>query len=144
MYLDRDPRTGTRTGMRTGWRTGSRTVPEAKHQPPSRRRYAAAHPTIGVHCDRKTYDALIALRERSGLSFGQLFRQALGVVTKDVEAARGRGYREAKARYCLTTPCSGCGKPMEILAGSKMAERAVRGVRRWRHHKCIESGASPD
>jgi hypothetical protein len=62
-------------------------MPEAGPQPPSRRRYAAAHPTVGVHCDWETYDALIALRERSGLSFGQLVRQALGAVAMDIETA---------------------------------------------------------
>jgi hypothetical protein len=132
--------------MRTGWRTGSRTVPEAKHQPPSRRRYAAAHPTIGVHCDRKTYDDLIALRERSGLSLGQLVRQALGKVAMDVatvEAVTGaRGYREAKAEYCLITPCCRCGQPMEILAGSDLADEAVGALRTWRHIECIRGGAS--
>jgi hypothetical protein len=121
-------------------------MPDATHQPPSRRRYAAAHPTIGVHCDRETYDALIALRERSGLSFAQLFRRALGVVEKDVaaiEAARARGYWQAKARYCLTTPCCGCGQPIEILAGTEMEEKAVYASRGWGHSECIRAGASP-
>jgi hypothetical protein len=107
-------------------------MPESKHQPPSRRRYAAAHPTNGVHCDRETRDALIALRERSGLSFGQLVRQALGAVEMDIdtfeEEARVAGYGQAKARYCLTTPCIICGQPIEIRAGSEMADAAVRAV----------------
>jgi hypothetical protein len=126
--------------MRTGWRTGSRTVPEAKHQPPSRRRYAAAHPTIGVHCDRKTYDALTALRKRSGLSYGQLVRKALGAVEMNIatveEVATARGYWQAKARYCLRAPCSRCGQPIEIRAGSEMADAAVRAVSNWEHTQC--------
>jgi hypothetical protein len=78
-------------------------MPEPKHQPPSRGRYAAAHPTIGVHCDRETYDALIALRERSGLSFGHLVRRALGAVAQDVaaiEAARARGGSPSARSRC--------------------------------------------
>jgi hypothetical protein len=117
-------------------------MPDAKRQPPSRRRYVAAHPTIGVHCDRETYDALIALRERSGLSFGELVRQALGAVEMDVasveEVGRARGYRQAKARYCLTAPCSRCGQPIEIRAGSEMADAAVRAVSDWEHTQCPE------
>jgi hypothetical protein len=118
-------------------------VTAAKHQPPSRRRYAAAHPTIGVHCvDRKEYDELIALRERSGLSFGQLVRQALGAMAMDVatveEVGRARGWRDAKALYCLTTPCRRCGQLMEIRPGSEMAEEAVRAVSDWEHTQCPE------
>jgi hypothetical protein len=123
-------------------------MPESKHQPPSRRRYATAHPTIGVHCvDREEHDALIALRDLSSLSLGQLVRQALGKVAMDVArveaAGRARGYRQAKARYCLTTPCSVCGQPIEIRAGSEMAADAVRAVIGWGHGPCIRSGASP-
>jgi hypothetical protein len=122
-------------------------MPAPKHQPPSRRRYAAAHPTIGVHCDRETYDALIALRERSGRSFGQLVRQGLGAVERDIaevearEAAareRGRreGYRQARSRYCLTAHCSACGRAIEIEAGTEMARAAIRAVAPWRHVDC--------
>jgi hypothetical protein len=122
-------------------------MPDAKHQPPSRRRYAATHPTIGVHCvDQKMYDDLIALRERSGLSLGQLVLQALGKVAMDVAkvefVGRARGYWQAKARYCLTTPCSGCGQPLEILPGSELADEAVRAVRAWGHIECIRDAAS--
>jgi hypothetical protein len=121
-------------------------MPEARHQPPSRRRYAATHPTIGVHCDRETYDALISLRERSGLSFSQLVRQALGAVEMDIETvedvATVVGYEEAAAQYRLRTPCSVCGKPMEILAGSEMAAEAVRSLRNWGHGPCVRGGAS--
>jgi hypothetical protein len=115
-------------------------MPESKHQPPSRRRYAATHPTIGVHCDQKTYEDLIALRERYGLSFGQFVRQALGKVAMDAakveEVGRARGYRQAKALYCLTSPCIICGQPIEIRAGSEMAHAAVRAVNDWEHTQC--------
>ena len=123
-------------------------MPDAKHQPPSRRRYAATHPTIGVHCvSQKMYDDLIALRDLSGLSLGQLVLQDLGKVAMDVatvEAAareRGRleGYQLAKAEYCLTTPCCHCGQPTEILAGSELADEAVRALRAWGHIECIRA-----
>jgi hypothetical protein len=124
-------------------------MPDAKHQPPSRRRYAATHPTIGVHCvSQKMYDDLIALRDLSGLSLGQLVLQDLGKVAMDVAkveaVGRARGYRQAKALYCLTTPCSRCGQPMEILADSDMADDAVRAVGHWGHMQCIRGGASRD
>ena len=119
-------------------------MPDAKHQPPSRRRYAATHPTIGVHCvDQKMYDDLIALRDLSGLSLGQLVLQALGKVAMDVAkveaVGRARGYRQAKALYCLTTPCCHCGQPTEILAGSELADEAVRALRAWGHIECIRA-----
>jgi hypothetical protein len=92
------------------------------------------------------YDDLIALRDLSGLSLGQLVLQDLGKVAMDVAkveaVGRARGYRQAKAQYCLTTPCCRCGQPMEILAGSEMAADAGRALRAWRHIECIQGGAS--
>jgi len=131
-----------------------------RHQPPSRLRYAAQHPCIGVHVDVPTRDRLLELRRRSGLSFGQLVKQALGLLEKDVgsawELGRKRGLEEgrqigfvegrdaalAKARsaYLLTYPCSVCGEPVEILRGSDSAEAAVAALveDRWAHGRCLE------
>ena len=88
--------------------------------------YRAAHPTIGVHSpDRDTYERLLALRERTGLTFAQLVLGALGQLEIDLEkvqkagydrgweAGWDDGYETARRRYLLTTPCSVCGLPME-------------------------------
>ena len=120
------------------------------HQPPSRARYAAQHPTIGVHCDRETYQRLVALRERSGLSLGQLVKQELSVVEKDIETVRTRAYAEgleagrragwthARRLYRLTYACSVCQGLIAIEAGSEEAKVATAAVVAggWAHDEC--------
>ncbi len=127
---------------------------KSRHSPPSRARYAAQHPSIGVHVDKPTYQKLLELRERSGLSLGQLVRQALKVVENDVEMVlltgrgqgylqgfeegRARGYDQALQRYCLTYPCDVCHKALEIKVGSESARAAVEALadQRWGHADC--------
>jgi hypothetical protein len=123
-----------------------------RQQPPSRARWAAQHPTIGVHCDRETYEKALALRQRHGLSFGQQFKQALDLVEKDLEAVRARGYAEgleagrragwthALTVYRLTYPCSMCQVPISIEVGSEEAKVATAAVAAegWAHDECLK------
>jgi hypothetical protein len=67
----------------------------ARHRTPSRVRYAAAHPTIGIHVDVATRARFEALREKTGLSYTQLILTALGELELDVDAARSRGWNDA-------------------------------------------------
>jgi hypothetical protein len=64
------------------------------HVPPSRLRYEAAHPTVAVHCDLETKARLIALRDVAGLSLGELVKQALELLERDVESARRDGFNK--------------------------------------------------
>jgi hypothetical protein len=130
----------------------------AKHQSPSRLRYNAAHRTIGVHVSLPAYERLVALREASGLSFGQLILGPLGEVEIDVATARRVGYQEgytkgsidghvkggqagyveAMNEFQLSLPCATCGHDMEIFAGSPLAQAAIASVKEqgWVHSKC--------
>jgi hypothetical protein len=122
-----------------------------RHQPPSRVRYAAEHPSIGIHLSIEDRERAVALRERSGLSFAQLFRQSLERVELDIapveETALTRGYEygldEAEALFKLTAPCAVCGGPMVIRPGTPMAEAAVASLARWHHHRCARSAPRP-
>jgi hypothetical protein len=137
-----------------------------RHVPPSRLRYEAAHPTVAVHCALETKARLIALRDATGLSLGELVKQALGLLERDVESARqegfnkglvegrragreegrtagvaeGRkaGFAEAVHRYRITYPCSRCGKLIAVDVGSVDAKAARQALidARWRHGKC--------
>jgi hypothetical protein len=130
--------------------------------PPSRVRYAATHPTIGIHVTLEERELLRSLSANSGLSVTQLAKQALGILEADVEAVRkksllegirkgkalghqegyaeGRrdGFAEAKAQYGIPYPCARCGGPLLLAAGSASAREAVRMLRAagWRHKEC--------
>jgi hypothetical protein len=113
-----------------------------RHRPPSRLRYEAEHPVIGVRVDSATYARLVALRDESGATLGALVRRSLGVVEADVAqdelaclGAYSEGQMEALGVYQITFPCSVCGQPMEVKAGSEMAQAAVAYLaeRGWVH-----------
>ncbi len=67
-----------------------------KRQPPSRKRYQASHPSIGIHVDLPTHARLKKLRDESGMSYGYLVRRALGVVEKEVERIMRRGFNKGR------------------------------------------------
>jgi hypothetical protein len=135
------------------------------HQPPSRARYAALHPTIGIHVTLEERELLRTLSGSSGLSVTQLTKQALGILRADIEAVRkkgviegmrkgkaagrtegyaegrGDGYAAAKARYAVVYPCAKCGGELVVRAGSASAIEAVRMLHDagWGHVECPET-----
>ena len=58
--------------------------------PPSRARYEQRNPTVSIRVSREMYDRLKALKERSGKSFGDILREALGVQEPATKAAYTR------------------------------------------------------
>ena len=137
-----------------------------RREPPSRVRYAATHPTIGIHVTLEERELLRTLSANSGLSVTQLAKQALSILEADLEAVRkkclqegigkgkalgqkegyteGRrdGFAEAKAQYGIPYPCARCGGPMLLGAGSASAREAVRMLRAagWGHKDCPPPG----
>ena len=131
---------------------------KAKRRSPSRVRYAAAHPTIGVHVDEATYDRLMALREQAHLSFAHLILRALGEVELDVNAAFeagrrfghgewetkrysrifGDGYDAAVAEFQITVPCTRCDQNMVVDPDSPMAAAVAAAMKEggWHHVEC--------
>ncbi len=129
-----------------------------RRQPPSRARYAALHPTIGVHTTREMRERLVALRQQSGLSFAQLIVTALGQIELDVAGAMSRGRQaghtdgfrsgfaqgrengqaEAVAKYRLTYPCDVCGEHLTMTVGGPEADVAIQALARggWGHEVC--------
>lgn len=113
-----------------------------RHVPPARQRWAARHRTIGVTVSLEDHEHLRKMRARYNKSFGRLFKEALEVLERDLEAARLQGeksgfdagqeegdrsgyesgyeagYHEAKGEWALTVTCPGCGETRVIEPGS--------------------------
>jgi len=133
-------------------------------QPPSRIKYAKAHPVIGVHLTLDERELLRTLSQKSGLSPTTIVKQALGILDTDMEVVRqhalqegiakgkrtgrieGRreGYAEALSQYQIPYLCSRCGGTIVLRAGSESAAAAARmlGEAGWRHAEC-QSGPLP-
>jgi len=125
---------------------------KSRRPPPARARYAERHPAITVHLpDRETHARLIELRDRTGLSLGQLVRQTLGVVEKDIEdvychaweEGEREGWSQAEAHYRLAVACTVCHEPLEVTSGSPAAQAAASALAGWRHARCHEQLVHP-
>ena len=120
-----------------------------RHEAPTRRRYAAAHPGHTVRLQPGPDAKVAAIRERLGVSFNGGVNIAIdGLDDAALEAihthgyqqgylegfkagrAQGRaaGYAEAKRIYCLTFHCPLCGQPVELRAGDVLARLALMTV----------------
>ncbi len=124
-----------------------------QHVPPARVRYRERHPTVTISLpDREANAKLTELSIRSGLSRGHLVKRALGVVEEDVERIEQAvqegwelGMSDGHHAYSITFPCSGCGQPMEVRAGSAMAKAATDHLveQGWVHGACYERRFGP-
>lgn len=129
---------------------------QARRRPPSRARYAAKHPTIGVHTTVEVRDRLLALRDSSGHSFAQLILAALGQVELDVTTARDRGRKEgfgqgfaagwdngfaaAEAQFRVSYDCAVCGEDVALSVGASDTLVATEVMTRggFGHQSCHE------
>lgn len=137
-----------------------------RHQAPTRRRYAAAHPGQTVRLQPEADAKVAAIRERLGVSFNQGVNIAIAGLDEDaieailargeelgfqkgVKAARvaeqparvaerAAGFADAANLYRLTVPCHKCGGPMEFRRDDTSASIAIRVLtdRRLVHTTC--------
>lgn len=121
---------------------------------PSRIRYAAAHPAHTVRFSPETHAKIVAICERTGLSYNRavniavdgLDDAALEVIrshahelgiqegVKVERTTRAAAYAESHAKFWLTLPCPKCGQPIELRARSLVAIRAIPDF--WAHEIC--------
>jgi|HubBroStandDraft_6_1064221.scaffolds.fasta_scaffold304242_2 hypothetical protein len=120
-----------------------------KHQAPSRARYAAAHPARTVRFKPETHAKIVAICERTGLSYNQAVNSAvaglddaaIGVILargeelglqKGAKAARvearAAGFAEAANVFRITVPCQGCSEPIEVRLDDSTASIAIRAL----------------
>jgi hypothetical protein len=122
-------------------------LPPKRHQAPSRARYAAAHPARTVRFKPETHAKIVAICERTGLSYNQAVNSAIdGLDEAAIEVIRARGeelgfrkgvlaarpparaagFAAAADVFRLTVPCSICGQPIELRNGSDDARELLK------------------
>ncbi len=119
-----------------------------RRNPPSRKKYDQDNPVVSFRVKRKDKDRFTAIREKLGMSHGDVYNAGLGVIEVKVGAEdeiRQKAYDEgeesginrAAAVYMVTYPCSKCGKMMEV--GSEEEKKAIRKFiveNGWHHGDC--------
>ncbi|MHB1940780.1 MAG: hypothetical protein ACYCS9_08165 [Candidatus Dormibacteria bacterium] len=93
-------------------------------RPPSKARWAAAHPTIGVNIDRPAYERLDARRRAEGKTWAELFLGALAERDAELAASRADGFTEGRA------------------AAQEAVESALTGIRR--EHRAAMANAAQE
>jgi len=110
-----------------------------KHQSPSKIRYNQSHPTVSVRVPRSLYDQLEELRETTGKTLGDIFREAVGKQAPATGEAYKRGYRKAQEIFTVAYRCTVCSGI--IVVKTKEEKQAIaRHMREqgWRHSDCID------
>ena len=122
---------------------------KAKGIPPSRKKYEEDNPVVSFRASRKDYGTFIAIREKLGMSHGDVYKTGLGVIQVKIRAeeeVRREAYDEgwekgitgAVEAYMVTYPCSICGKSTEVTTeGEKKAIRGYMVEHGWGHADCI-------
>jgi hypothetical protein len=135
-----------------------------KRVPPARLRWAARNRTIGVTVPLEVYEHLLAMRVRSGKSFGRLFKESLGILERDLEGARqqgvksglaegqkagyrtgydagyGGGYDEAESEFKILFTCPKCGASAVLRPGTETTSAMLKTLvtAGWTHSECIQ------
>jgi hypothetical protein len=120
-----------------------------RRNPPSRVKYDRDNPVVSFRVKRKDKDRFIAIREKLGMSNGDVYKAGLGVIEVKVRAEaeiRQEGYEEgqlsgyelAESEYKVTYPCSICGKSIEVTTDKEKEAIAKYMVEHgWAHGDCL-------
>jgi len=127
-------------------------MPRKKRKSPARDRYERNNPVVSFRVKRKDKDRFVAIREKLGMSHGDVYKAGLGVIEVKVRAEeeiREEGYEEgqlsgyelAESEYKVTYPCSICRKSIEVTTDEeKKAIAKYMCEHGWGHADCIERG----
>ena len=109
-----------------------RSRPRAKAKksvPPSRARYEEANPAVTVRISQELREKLGELKEKQGLSLGDVLRIGLEMATPDLDAAHGlgmkEGYEVARREYEVKYRCGRCGRPHLSIIEDEEKEAAA-------------------
>lgn len=110
---------------------------KSHHQPPSRERYNAKHPTVSIRVNEVVYYQLKKLREKSGKTLGDILREALKEQAPSVKDAYQNGFMAARILCEVKYKCSRCGGT--LVVNSDEEKRAIAGYMKehhWGHSSC--------
>jgi hypothetical protein len=127
-----------------------------RYRSPSRLKYAARKPTVGVHLDLDTHVKAMELCKLTGKSFAQLFREALDLVSSDYETVHAlalekgekigfeRGWQAGILQGRLecgiiATSCTVCSEPIigRITPTVEPTEHLAQYRGAWYHVDCF-------
>jgi hypothetical protein len=121
------------------WNNYRRIAMKKKHQPPSKIKYNQSHPTVSIRVSQELYDELKDLREKSGKSLGDIFREAVGHQAPTVNKAYQRGFANARQTFEVTYRCVVCRGVLRVT--SEQEKQAIAQYMRehgWGHNGCIK------
>jgi len=116
--------------------------------PPSRGKYDQNNPVVSFRVKRKDKDRFIAIREKLGMSHGDVYKAGLGVIEVKVRAEEEirqeayeegqlNGYELAESEYKVTYPCGKCKKMIPVTTDEeKKAIRDFMVQSGWCHGDC--------
>jgi len=119
-----------------------------RRNPPSREKYEKENPVVSFRVPRTDNDRFIAIREKLGMSHGDVYKAGLGVIEVKVRAeeevrqeAYDKGWEDgieaAEGLYAVSCTCSKCGKKKTVIdEDEKQALRRFMMANRWHHADC--------
>ena len=119
-----------------------------RRNPPSREKYEKENPVVSFRVPRTDNDRFIAIREKLGMSHGDVYKAGLGVIEVKVRAeeevrqeAYDKGWEDgieaAEGLYAVSCPCSKCGKKKTVTdEDEKKAICRFMMANRWHHADC--------
>ena len=120
-----------------------------KRKSPSRQRYEVRNPVVSFRMSKKDYARFEAIRQKLGLSHGDVFRNGLGVNEVKIRSEgeiRGEAYEQGKIEgfelaesiYKVTYQCSICREVIDVDTDEE--KRAIKKYMRengWGHADCV-------
>ena len=120
-----------------------------KKKAPSREKYEKENPVVSFRVSKKDYARFEAIRQKLGLSHGDVYRNGLGVNEVKIgseeeireeayEQGKIEGFELAESIYKVTYPCSNCREVINVdTEEEKNAIKTYMREHGWGHADCV-------
>jgi len=125
-------------------------IKKNRKAPPSRIRYEKSHPVVSCRVTPEFFARLNEAKNVEGKSYTDILKLGLeGAETwnRDITEAEkvaereayDQGFKDAKQRYLISSPCAVCGQLIEVTdEGWKTLISEYLHQKSWRHSTCIQ------